>query len=130
MTQTSHGISKKVPHTYIADGIRYFAFLREIEFQPEGSKRSIKVVNFYVFDADGYCWFCACHTTWSFLKTIGNGILQHRTILTADDTTLYREPLYKSDAWIQGHADRGYALETINGALGLNLTYLNEIFDA
>ena len=130
-TLTSHGISNKVPHTYIADGIRYFAFLRDAEYRSEDSDAVTKFVNFYIFDADGYCWFQICHATLSFLRHLLTtlGILGTRTILTADDTTSTRKPLFESDTWIQGHADRGYALETIRGALGLNLTYLNEVFE-
>ena len=39
----------------------------------------------------------------------------------------FRDPLVPTDSWIQGSADRGFALETIKEALGLNLIYLSEI---
>ena len=42
----------------------------------------------------------------------------------------FRDPLIASDSWIQGSADKGFALETIKNALGLNLAYLSEIVRA
>ncbi len=48
-------IGKKVPHTYIAEGMRYFALLCPVETQLANGK-SVKAYNFYIFDEEGYCW--------------------------------------------------------------------------
>ena len=116
-------ISKNVPHTYIADGVRYFAILCRVETQL-GSGKSVRVYNFFIIDEAGYCWLQMIHTTRSFVFQLGNGILQTRTILEVEDSRVANTPIVDSDEWVDGIADRGYALEIIREGLGLNLMYL------
>ena len=119
-------ISKKVPHTYIADGIRYFALLCPVETELANGK-SVKAYNFFIFDEEGYCWLQMIHTTQGFIYQLGDGILQTRWILEVEDTRWTNSPIVPSDEWVNGHADRGYALEIIREGLGLNLEYLTQL---
>ena len=118
-------ISKKVPHTYIQEGIRYYALIRECEITTENG--TVSAVNFYIFDERGYVWLQMTHTTHSFINQLGNGLLQDRYVLEADDTTWDTRPLVDSTEWIEGVPDRGYALEIIREGLGLNLAYLTAL---
>lgn len=120
------GISENVPHTYIQDGIRYYALLREVETtNVEGNM--VSAFNFYVFDQNGYIWLQMTHTMRSFIYQLGRGLFFQRPILIVDDTAWDTRPCIASDTWINGSADRGYALEIIREALGLNLVYLTAL---
>ena len=124
-------ISKQVPHTYIQHGTRFFAlfvYVREI-FKREGVEKVVDAHNFYIFDENGYCWTSMLHVEKSYvLNELGNGFFNTRWILEITEAEpVVRRPLVASDRWIQGSADRGFALETIKNALGLNITYLIEI---
>ena len=62
------------------------------------------------------------------LNGLGNGFFKTRHILEVDEPMpAFRDPLVPTDSWIQGSADRGFALETIKEVLDLNLIYLSEI---
>ena len=119
-------ISKQVPHTYFADGMRYFALICRVETEPANGK-SVRAYNFFIFDEAGYCWLQMIHTTQSFIYQLGDGILHTRWVLEVEDTRWRNSPIVLSDEWVNGHADRGYALEIIREGLGLDLTYLSEI---
>lgn len=119
-------ISKKVPHTYIADGVRYFALLCPVETELANGK-SVQAYNFFIFDEEGYCWLQMIHTTLSFIYQLGDGVLQTRWVLEVENKDWTNTPLVPSDTWIEGQPDRGYALEIIREGLGLNLVYLSEI---
>ena len=119
-------ISKKVPHTYIQEGIRYYALLRECKITTEDDK-SVSAVNFYIFDERGYVWVQMTHTTHAFIKQFSYEMLENRHVLEVDDTTWDTRPLVNSDTWIEGVPDRGYALEIIREGLGLNLAYLTAL---
>lgn len=125
------GISKNVPHTYIQDGIRYYAFQKACETRrvADDSASRITAYHFFIFDEDGYCFFQILQTTQAFINSIGNGILKQRTVLEADDLAWSRRPIQESDTWIDGSADRGYAVEIIREALGLNLEYFTAIMN-
>ena len=116
-------ISKNVPHTYIADGVRYFAILCSIETKlPNG--KSLRAYNFFIIDEEGYCWLQMIHTTRSFVFQLGNGILRTRTIWEVEDSRLTNCPIVDLDEWVDGIADRGYALEIVREGLGLDLEIL------
>ena len=119
-------ISKNVPHTYIQDGIRYYALIRDVETTNQNSDKQ-KAVNFYMFDQDGYAWFHIVHTTHAFINELGNGVFLTRNVLEVDDTTWNTRPTVDSDTWIDDVPDRGYALEIVREGLGLNLTYLTQL---
>ena len=119
-------ISKKVPHTYIADGMRYFALICPVETELASGK-SVRAYNFFIFDEEGYCWLQMIHTTQNFIYQLGNGVLQTRWVLEVQNEDWTNTPVVPSDEWVNGHADRGYALEILREGLGLNLTYLSGI---
>ena len=59
------------------------------------------------------------------LNELGNGFFQTRHILEVDEPMpAFRNPLIASDSWIQGSADRGYAVEIIREGLGINFQCL------
>ena len=122
------GISKKVPHTYIQDGIRYYALMCFCKTEGAAGQK-VSAANFYIFDQDGYAFLQVIHTTRAFIYSLGNGILQQRTVLEVDNTDWTRIPTVASDTWIDSVPDRGYAIEMIREALGLNLTYLTTLMD-
>ena len=119
-------ISKRVPYTYIADGIRYFALICPVEIELLTGK-SVRALNFFIFDEEGYCWLQMIHTTRSFVDQLGNGILRTRTVFEVEDKRWTNSPRIENDEWIEGHPDRGYALEIIREGLGLNLIYLTQL---
>lgn len=121
-------ISKKVPHTYIADGMRYFAIICPVETELTNGK-SVQAYNFFIFDEEGYCWLQMIHATRSFIYQLGNGVLRSRTVLEVQNDDWTNSPIVPSDEWVDGHADRGYALEIIREGLGLNLTYLTHLME-
>ena len=120
-------ISKKVPHTYIQDGTRFYALFMRVQETYEDTE--IDAHNFYIFSESGSCWLEMIHVDKSYvLNQLGNGFFKTRHILEVDEPMpAFRDPLVPTDSWIQGSADRGFALETIKEALGLDLTYLSEI---
>ena len=127
-------ISKQVPHTYIQQGIRFFALFVPVQetFKHEGVEKIVDAHNFYVFSENGSCWLEMIHVDKSYvLNQLGNGFFKTRRILEVNEPMpAFRDPLIASDSWIQGSADKGFALETIKESLGLNLTYLSEIVRA
>lgn len=121
-------ISKKVPHTYIQHGNpRFFALFVPVRSTFEDTE--IDAHNFYIFSENGYCWLQMTHVEKSYvLNQLGNGFFKTRHILEVDEPMpAFRDPLVPTDSWIQGSADRGFALETIKESLGLNICYLSEI---
>ena len=123
------GISENVQHTYIQDGIRYYALM--CFCKTEGAAgRKVSAINFYVFDQEGYAFLQIIHTTSSFIYSIGNGILRERSVLEVDNTDWTMIPIVASDTWVDGVPDRGYALEAIREGLGSNLEYLTAIMDS
>ena len=123
------GISKKVPHTYIQDGIRYYALM--CFCKTEGTAgRKVSAVNFYIFDQEGYVFLQVIHTSHAFIYSIGNGILRERSVLEVDNTDWTMIPIIASDTWVDGVPDRGYALEIIREGLGLDLEYLTALMDS
>ena len=122
-------ISKRIPHTYTADGVRYFTILCPVKTELASGK-FVRGYNFFIIDEQGYCWLQMIHTTRSFIYQLGNGVLRTRTVLEVEDTRWTNTPLVGSDAWIDGIADRGYALEVIREGLGLNLEYLKSILSS
>ena len=123
------GISQNVPHTYIQDGIRYYALIRKVKTKT-AEDTQISAFNFYIFDQEGYAFLQIIHTTHAFIYSLGNGILRHRTVLEADDTTWDTRPIIASDTWVNGVPDRGYALEIIREGLGLDLEYLTALMES
>ena len=121
-------ISKNVPHTYRQHGKRYYALIRKVQ-NVNADADLFTAYDFYMFDEDGYCFFQITHTELSFIYSIGKGILKQRSVLWVQDDAFYRRPNVASDEWIQGCAEKGFALETIREGLGLDLTYLNEVFE-
>ena len=64
------------------------------------------------------------------LNELGNGFFKKRIAYTIDDpVSAFRKPIVESDEWIQGSFDKGYALETIREALGLDLQYLTALME-
>ena len=123
-------ISKQVPHTYIQHGTRFFALFVYVRSTYEDVE--IDAHNFYIFDEKGYCWLEMIHVEKSYvLNQLGNGFFKTRYIIEVDEPMpAFRDPLVPTDSWIQGNADRGFALETIKESLGLNICYLSEILSA
>ena len=121
-------ISKKVPHTYIQEGIRYYALIRECKVTTENDS-TVSAVNFYIFDERGYVWLQMIHTTHAFIKQLGYGLLENRHILEVDDAAWDTRPNVESDTWIDGSPDRGYAIEVICEGLGLKLEYLTALME-
>ena len=123
------GISENVPHTYIQNGIRYYALMCFCTAEGAAGQK-VSAVNFYVFDQEGYAFLQVIHTTRAFIYSLGNGILRHRSVLEVSPTDWVTGPIVEpDDVWVNGSADRGYALEVIREALGLNLTYLTALMD-
>ena len=122
---------KRMQHAYIQDGEKFFAFIEPTIRKCEVGERTEVTLsdNFYVFDANGFLWFCMTHVDSKFvLNGLGNGFLKSRTVWTIEaPVPAFRSPIVETDEWIQGNFDKGYALETIKGALGLNLTYLTQL---
>ncbi len=121
-------ISKKVPHTYIQEGIRYYALVRECKVTTEDNN-TVSAVNFYIFDERGYLWLQVIHTTHPFINQLGGGLLQDRHVLEVDDAAWQTRPNVESDTWIDGSLDRGYAIEAIREGLGLNLENLTALME-
>lgn len=122
---------KKMQHAYIQHGQKFYVFI-----EPVLSKRKIgeetrvtDADNLYIFDAKGFVWLQMTHVEIKFvLDGLGGGFLNDRTLYTIDiPSPANRKPIVESDEWIQGNFDKGYALETIKGALGLNLTYITQL---
>lgn len=128
MQKSKKGFSENVPHAYIQDGIRYYALMCEVE-TTTADGTTISAFNFYVFDEKGYLWLQLTHTMRSFIYQLGNGLFLQRPILMVDDTTWTTSPIVGSDTWINGSADRGYAMEIIRESLGLNFGYLTALMD-
>ena len=122
------GISKNVPHAYIQSGVRYYALMREVE-TTTGDGDEVFAFNFYVFDEMGYLWLQMTHTMQSFIYKLGNGLFLQRPILIVDDATWDTRPIVDSDTWINGSADRGYAMEIIRENLGLNFECLTALME-
>ena len=125
------GISNNVPHTYIQDGIRYFALCRNCQTTDVHGKK-VKAIHFYVFDEYGWCWLQILHTVDKFINQIGYGVFEDRSdrVLAVEDTTWGVRPLIgRLDAWTKDAYDRGYALEVIREGLGLKLEHLTAIMD-
>lgn len=120
-------ISKNVPPTYIQHGTRFFALFVSVRSTYEDTE--IDAHNFYVFSESGSCWVEMIHVDKSYvLNQLGNGFFKTRHIIEVDEPMpAFRDPLVPTDSWIQGSADRGFALETLKEALGLNIVYLSEI---
>ena len=120
-------ISKKVPHTYIQQGTRFFALFVYVRSTYENTE--IDAHNFYIFSENGNVWLEMIHVDKSYvLNQLGNGFFKTRHIIEVDEPMpAFRDPLIASDSWIQGSADKGFALETIKESLGLNILYLSEI---
>jgi len=110
-------ISKNIPHTYIQNGIRYFAFLCPVRHSDD-----FKAYNFNVFDEEGYSWFQVTHGTLPFIKSLFPYIFQKRTILEVDEQEWIRSPIINSDhKMVSGNAEMGYMLEGLREGLGLDL---------
>ena len=122
------GISKKVPHAYIQDGVRYFALIRECR-ATTAAGRELSAFNFYLFDDEGYVWLQMTHTTRAFIDQLGGGLFRERWVLEVQDTPWNRFPIVESDAWIDGSPDRGYAIEGLREGLGINLEYLTTLMN-
>lgn len=124
---------KNMQHTYIQDGTKYFAFIEPVRSAYEvGEETHITDAhNFYVFDEKGWCWLQMLHVEITYvMNQLGNGFFKTRTIYTINELVdAFRKPVVGTDEWIQGSADRGFALETIREALGLNLQYLTAIME-
>ena len=121
-------ISKKVPHTYIQEGIRYYALIRECKVTTENDN-TVSAVNFYIFDERGYVWLQMIHTTHPFINQLGGGLLQNRHVLDVNDCRWDTRPIVESGTWIDGSPDRGYAIEAIREGLGLKLEYLTALME-
>lgn len=121
---------KNMQHAYTQHGMKFFVFIEPVEGKEiEENVHEIIAHNFYVFDEDGDCWCCLMHIKLSFvLNDVANGFFDKNPIYKIDrPVPPYRKPTVENDEWIQGSFDRGYALETIREALGLNLTCLTQI---
>ena len=128
MSNSKRGISENVPHAYIQHGVRHYALLRKMQTTgPMGEK--VSAYNFYIFDQYGSVFLQIIHTTRAFALSLGNGILRNRHVLEVDDPQWNFVPNIKPDEWIQGSADRGYALEVIREGLGLQLECLTALMD-
>ena len=126
------GISRKVPHTYIQHGVRFYAMLIPVQGplrDTSGAQMWIDAHNWYIFDEYGDCWDNKIHIDRKrILNEYGNGFFKDRVLLEIDaPMPAFRDPLDANTPWIQGSADKGYALETIQQTLGLNITLLREI---
>lgn len=121
-------ISNNVPHSYKQDDVRHFIFFKKYPLNDEG----VMCANVEIFDASGYSWFSMCHVQLPFVeKFFWDYAFRNRKslfFLEVFDDQKSVVPNIPSDAWIQGSPDRGYALEILREGLGLNLTYLNQIF--
>lgn len=125
---------ENMQHTYMQHGEKYYAFLEPVrgEFKVDGFTRIIDAHNFYVFDSDGWCWVSLLHVDLKYvMDQFGNGFFKQRVCYTLDTPMdAVRKPNVDSDEWIKGSFDRGYALETIRGGLGLNLMYLKGVLSS
>ena len=125
---------KKMQHAYIQGGEKFYAFIEPVLSKREVGPEEFVITdahNFYLFDAQGYCWLQMIHVELEYvLDHLGNGFFRTRYIYTIDTPVAsFRIPTVASDEWIQGSADRGFAIETIRGSLGLNLTYLTRLIE-
>ena len=124
-------LSENVPHTYIQHGSRFFALfipVREV-FKIDGVEKIVDAHNFYVFSENGICWLEMIHVDKSYvLNQLGDGFFRTRLVIVIDaPMPAYRDPIVASDQWIQGSADRGFALEIIREALGLDFQCLTDL---
>ena len=124
---------KNMQHTYIQQGDKFFAFIEPVLSKQEVGETThiTDAHNFYIFDAKGFCWLQMLHVEIKFvLNQLGNGFFKTRVIYTIDaPVDAFRDPIVASDEWIQGSADKGFALETIREALGLDLQYLTALME-
>lgn len=122
---------KNMQHTYIQHGMKFFAFIEPVlsKREVDGEIYVTDAHNFYVFDEKGYCWLQMLHVEIRYvMNQLGNGFFKTRVIYTIDEPVdAFRDPIVKSDEWIQGSADKGYALETIRESLGLDFQYLTAL---
>ena len=124
---------KNMQHAYTQHGMKFFVFIEPVRGNQQLDETTYEIVahNFYVFDADGDCWCCLMHVKLSFvLKDVANGFFEKRPIYKIDrPVPPYRKPTVETDGWIRGNFDKGYALETIKGALGLDIQYLTALME-
>ena len=122
---------KNMDHTYIQHGIKFYAFIEPVFSRREvdGEICVIDAHNFYIFDEKGFCWLQMTHVEIKYvMNELGNGFFKARVAYTIDaPVDAIRKPIVRSDEWIQGSADKGYALETIREALGLDIQYLTAL---
>ena len=127
------GISRKVPHTYIQHGVRFYAMLIPVQGpfrDTSGAQMWIDAHNWYIFDEYGDCWDNKIHIDRKrILNEYGNGFFKDRVLLEIDAPmpSLPRPRSMPTPPGSKGSADKGYALETIQQTLGLNITLLREI---
>lgn len=123
-------ISKNVPHTYSQHNVRFFAFTCPCEVINKEEETCERAYIFYIFDEHGYVWFQATHAKHAFVDEGFRDIFSTRPGITIETPIAWNDrPLVPTDEWIQGSPDRGYALEVVKGALGLNLTYLTQLIN-
>ena len=123
---------KNMQHTYMQHGTKYFAFIEPIRSEREAGQETqiADAHNFYIFDANGWCWLQMLHVDIKYvMKELGNGFFEMRMFHTIDEPVdAFRKPTV-NDEWTQGNFDRGYALETLKEGLGLNLTHLTALME-
>lgn len=124
---------KNMQHAYTQHSWKFYAFMEPI-FSERQIGEEVHVTNshnFYVFDAKGWCWLLMRDVEIKYvLNQLGNGYFKDRVIYTIDEPVeAFRIPIVDSDEWIQGSFDRGYALESIREALGINMQYLTKIME-
>ena len=110
-------ISDALPHTYIDQHRKFYAFFENYDTEIEGTR--YKGFHFYIFDQHGYCWEQAYNTTLQFIKGIQRGVFLDRPAWQADGLH-FRIPL-ESDEWMDKNVDSAYAIETIRQLTGLDL---------
>lgn len=120
-------------NTYTQHGKKFFAFLEPIRSEREVGQEThvTDAHNWYIFDADGWCWDCKRQIDLKLvLNEYGNGFFKERVVYTIDEPVdAFRKPIVETDEWIQGSFDKGYALETIRESLGLNIQYLTQLME-
>lgn len=126
---------KNMQHAYMQQGSKFYVFIEPVYGEHETgdgeTKRITDAHNFYIFEQNGKCWCCLQHVDIKYvLNGLGNGFFKSRIAYTIDEPVpAYRDPIVESDEWIQGSFDKGYALETIREALGLDLQYLTALME-
>ena len=120
-------ISENMKHTYIANKVRHFAFLRPVKYEDDETR--VKAYDFFIFDEEGYAWISISHAKIGFLKNIFGYLFENRTVWTISTHQEWnRSPLpHPDNQLIRGDVDVGYMIESFQGKFGMDIEILRDL---